>query len=103
MSKPVKVFLYSTQAHRFQTQIQDNYFVEHLSVGVFIKGLLLCVHINFKCKFQESRQRNKKRYQKKKNALKKAKRSGTGSAIVEKAQKDFEPYNAFSCIDKYTR
>ena len=45
----------------------------------------------------------KKRYQKKKNNLKKADRSGTSTAIVGKARKDFEPYLFFTWFDAYTR
>ena len=45
----------------------------------------------------------KKRYQKKKNNLKKADRSGTSTAIVGKARKYFEPYLFFTWFDAYTR
>ena len=43
----------------------------------------------------------KKRYQKKKAAVKRADKSGTGSAEFEKAKKDFEPYAFLSWIDTY--
>ena len=45
----------------------------------------------------------KKRYQKKRNVLKKVDRSGTSSSVVDKAKKDLEPYLFFSWIDNYTR
>lgn len=45
----------------------------------------------------------KKRYLKKRNALKKTNKSGTSSAVVDKAKKDIEPYKFFSWIDAYLR
>ena len=45
----------------------------------------------------------KKRYLKKKNALKKVNRSGTSSSVVEKAKKDLDPYLFFSWYDDFTR
>ena len=43
----------------------------------------------------------KKRYQKKKSALKKSNRSGSATAPVEKAKRDFEPYQFFTWYDDY--
>jgi len=40
---------------------------------------------------------------KKKNAVKKADRSGTSTAAVNKAKKDLEPYLFFSWYDDFTR
>eukprot|EP00112_Aurelia_sp_Birch-Aquarium-sp1_P009320 Seg2053.12 transcript_id=Seg2053.12/GoldUCD/mRNA.D3Y31 product="hypothetical protein" protein_id=Seg2053.12/GoldUCD/D3Y31 len=45
----------------------------------------------------------KKRYLKKRNALKKANRSGTSSVAVEKAKNDLEPYKFFSWIDDFLK
>ena len=45
----------------------------------------------------------KKRYLKKRNLLRKTDKSGTSSASVEKAQRDFNPYQFFSWIDIYLR
>ena len=60
---------------QLKSQMQKSYFVKYLSVAASIKGLLLYIHINFKCKFQELRQGNtsktaKKWYKKKKMLLK---------------------------------
>lgn len=45
----------------------------------------------------------KKRYMKKKNAVKKADRSGTSSISFNKAKKDLEPYLFFSWYDEFSR
>ena len=45
----------------------------------------------------------KKRYLKKRNALKKVNRSGTSSVAVDKAKKDLEHYQFFSWIDDFLK
>ena len=103
----MKVFMYSNQAHRFRSQIDNSYFVERLLVAASIKGLLLYVLINFKSTFQESKHRTTSKTSKKgvkrRNMLVKRQIDQIQAQILWKRHKIFRAVLFSSLFHKYTR